>query len=1372
MKHLPPIHLVFLLIGLFSLKAEGQFALLNDAESPPPAKHDHHAHAALPLSFVPNHRQWDDRIAYASELGGLNKLFLETDRFTFVLFDPEKSAGLHGKMQEVHTNPEDLYLDGHAYSVRFNGAQQPVFSTAGDAPHHLNFLLGNDPSRWAPHVPLHEKVIYNELYPGVNLEAYSHGGNFKYDFVVQPGGKPELISLSYEGLDGLRIANEELVLATSVGELRELRPYAYQTFGGKQVPIACRYVLNGSTVSFELPEGYDAELPLVIDPTVVGATLAGSNGSESFGHSATSDNAGNMYGAGISFGVGYPTMVGAFQRMFAGGTVDIVISKYNPTGTAQLYATYVGGNDSEHPHSMIVDASGQLSFYGTTASINYPVTTDAVQQGLRGGTDIVVTKLNPDGSALVGSTYLGGADTDGVNFSPNNLGNGDQYRGEIVLDAAGNIYVATCTSSEDFPITPNAFQTERGAVGQFVYRQDGVIFKLNSDLSTVFWATYLGGSGSDLASSLRVDDENNVYVSGFAAADDFPMVASGVSTNWPGGDESAFIVKISADGSQILNGTYWGTSENDRSYFLDLDELDQVHVFGLSQGDMLVTPGVYSSGVSSNQFISGFTADLSQVIYSTVIGSPSGSFANAEFYPVAFMVDKCNGIYISGHGSGPNLPLTGDAIYTEDNSFYLAKLEPDATALTFGSYYGRANHVDGGTSRFDKGGVVYQGVCSCTDGDRVMVTTDDAWRENQFTRCDIGVFKIDFDVDVVTAQGVAAPSTSGCAPLTIDFTYTGRDAQTISWDFGTGGDTGSGENITYTFEEAGSYTVTQIATSPTSCNPTDTFFLQIEVLDENSTVTNRGFCEGVDITFLDASTPGATYVWQDGTTGATYQPDEAGTYWVDVSVEGCTRRDTFLLVPINELAVDLGEDLLLCDSPGFTLDASNTAAISYFWQDGSTQPTLFVEESGFYGVRLVDANGCTVQDDLRIDFNTPADIELGNDFEICQGTSTSLDATAAGASYRWQDGSTGATLTVEETGLYRVDVLLDGCPSSDSIFVTVVPAPDLEISGKDRLCPQETDGSLLVTPTGGGNTFVYEWDTGENSPARNNLPPGLYTVIVSNETACTTTVSREIIETDSIDFTGLGTFISCENDQSGSISITDVTGGTAPYNYSILGGPLGDVPLFEGLGGGTYTLTVRDSIGCQTNQDIVLFAPRNVVVDAGADAFIDFGDSTRLRASVNLPDGLLFTWTPALDLNCTDCLEPFASPLSPEMVYTLSVLDEASGCVYSDSLTVRVSQDRNVYLPNAFSPNGDGINDRFFVNADRSVQQVNFLRIFGRWGQLLFERENFSANDPASGWDGLANGKPLDGQVVVYTMEVTFLDGMTRKYEGSLTLLR
>ena len=124
------------------------------------------------------------------------------------------------------------------------------------------------------------------------------------------------------------------------------------------------------------------------------------------------------------------------------------------------------------------------------------------------------------------------------------------------------------------------------------------------------------------------------------------------------------------------------------------------------------------------------------------------------------------------------------------------------------------------------------------------------------------------------------------------------------------------------------------------------------------------------------------------------------------------------------------------------------------------------------------------------------------------------------------------------------------------------------------------------------------------------------------------------------------------------------------------------------------------------------------------------------------------------------------------MVYTLSVLDEASGCVYSDSLTVRVSQDRNVYPPNAFSPNGDGINDRFFVNADRSVQQVNFLRIFGRWGQLLFERENFSANDPASGWDGLANGKPLDGQVVVYTMEVTFLDGMTRKYEGSLTLLR
>ena len=1329
--------------------------------------HDH-AHDAPALQFIANQRQWDDRIAYAAGLGGLNKLLLEEDRFTFVLFDPEQSNTLHDRMQALPGQDVDKSISGHAYSVRFNGIASPDFSTDHTAEITHNYLLGNDPSRWAKNVPLHGKVTYENLYPGVDLDAYSHAGNFKYDFVIDAGADPDKISFRYEGLDGIRLAEGDLVLVTSVGELRELAPYAYQKINGHNVAVACAYRLDGTTVSFDFPDGYDATRPLIIDPTVVGATLAGSLGSEAFGHSATSDNAGNMYGAGISFGVGYPTTMGAFQQNFAGGNVDMAVTKYNPEGTTQLYATYIGGSNSDYPQSMIVDANGQLSLYGTSVSTNFPTTPNAVQPNSGGGTDIVVAKLSPDGSTLVGATYLGGGNVDGINASGNNIGGGDQYRGEIVLDAQGNIYIASCSRSQDFPVTSNALQTIRGS-GSGNSAQDGIVAKLNSDLSTLFWSTYLGGAGADLASSLRVDDGNTVYVSGFAASPSFPMVDTPL-LNHPGGSESAFIVRIAADGSQLLNGTFWGTGENDRSYFLDTDELNQVHIFGLSQGDMPVTADVYSTPGGGRQFVSGFTADLSQNIYSTVIGN-GNSFNNYSFLPVAFMVDKCNGIYVSGHSARENLPLTDDAVYELDNSFYLAKLEPDAVALTFGSYYGRANHVDGGTSRFDKGGIVYQGVCSCTDGGRVMNTTAGAFRENQTERCDIGVFKIDFDVDVVTAQGVAAPSTSGCAPLTIDFEYTGRDAQIVTWDFGTG-DTGDGYNFTYTFDEPGIYTVEQIASSPSSCNPTDTFYLEIVVLDDNSTMTDLTFCAGQDITFLDASTPGATYTWQDGTTAATYQPVDAGIYWVDVSIEGCTRRDSFDLVALSALSVDLGEDFTLCDEDAYVLDATNPSAVSYRWQDNSDQPTLTAAGNGVYAVTVTDANGCFVEDLITIRFSESAVFDLGDDQTVCDGETATLSADVPGATFRWQDGSTANAFSVTEDGQYFVEVLRDGCTSSDTVSVAFADVPVFSVTGLDTICPAASDGSLLVSPTSGGTSFAYAWADGPTAANRNDLGPGEYTVTVTNEDNCATTASREVIMTDSVRFDVMTEEVPCFEEFGGALRLANFSGGTPPYRYAIDGAAYDTLTLFEGLAGGTYELYVIDGRGCTLSRPADVVAPRNITIDAGSDQLIRYGDSIQLRPEANVFDGLGLTWSPTPDLNCTDCPEPFAHPLGSRNTFTLTAVDSLSGCVYRDSLLIRVSQERNVYVPNAFSPNGDGVNDRFFANTDQSVSRINYLRVYGRWGQLVFEGNDLRPNDPAAGWDGTINGRPTGDQVFAYVMEVVYLDNTTKIFRGDVTLMR
>lgn len=261
-----------------------------------------------------------------------------------------------------------------------------------------------------------------------------------------------------------------------------MAPYAYQVKNGKHYKVPCFYVLEKDILSFTFPEGYDKNLQLIIDPTVIGATMTGTTDSYNYGHSATFDNSGNIYMAGISFGIGYATTNGAFQENFASGNTDIVISKYNSDGSDLIYATYIGGNDVEYPHSTVTDIEGQLYIMGSSKSDDFPVSSDAIQPDHGGSIDIIITKLSKDGDALMGSTFIGGIDNDGQNISDYEPSLGDKYRGEIILDANSNVYIASCTKSVDFPVSPNAYQKNLYSTGPT--KQDGVLMKLNSDLES------------------------------------------------------------------------------------------------------------------------------------------------------------------------------------------------------------------------------------------------------------------------------------------------------------------------------------------------------------------------------------------------------------------------------------------------------------------------------------------------------------------------------------------------------------------------------------------------------------------------------------------------------------------------------------------------------------------------------------------------------------------------------------------------------------------------------------------------------------------------------------------------------------------------
>jgi gliding motility-associated-like protein len=245
----------------------------------------------------------------------------------------------------------------------------------------------------------------------------------------------------------------------------------------------------------------------------------------------------------------------------------------------------------------------------------------------------------------------------------------------------------------------------------------------------------------------------------------------------------------------------------------------------------------------------------------------------------------------------------------------------------------------------------------------------------------------------------------------------------------------------------------------------------------------------------------------------------------------------------------------------------------------------------------------------------------------------------------------------------------------------------------------------------------------------------------------------------------------CAGDASGSITVTDVTGGTPPYMYSLDGGDPQDSNVFEDLFAGTYSVAVVDANGCSYSSSYTIADGQEFTIDIGPDIDLELGDSVILWADISLPwpqiDSLV--WTPADILSCTLCTNPVLYGL---YTATVTATVYSGGCIDQDMLTVRVDVDADIYIPNVFSPNDDGINDKVTVFTDHRVKRVVYLEIFDRWGNQVFKGEDFEPNDPDLGWDGTFKGKKMNPAVFAYTAQVELLNGETLSRKGDITLLR
>ncbi len=938
-----------------------------------------HPEAQNTVKFTENKNQWENNVLFRAQLDG-GFLFLERTSFTYNFYDSETLRKNHIQKEKDLDKQKNEPIRSHAFRVTYVGANNnPQVETKQTTHDYCNFFIGNDKSKWASNVKNYKELVYKNMYPGIDLQLLGMQNSMKYNFIVAPLANAKEIKLMYEGVDKLYLENGALKIKTSINEIHEQKPYAYQWIGSKKVEVPCEFVLKNNTLTFSFPKGYDKGYELIIDPILVFACSSGST-ADNFGMTATYDALGNLYSGGTCFAMGFPTTVGAYDPTYNGivaaGRTDVVITKYDSSGTFLQYSTYFGGaNSTEIVSSLIVNAQDELCLYGVTGSNDFPMTAGAYDNTFNGGTflnyapngtqynsgtDLYVSKFNSTGTTLLASTYIGGSQNDGVNSSSTLVYNyGDYYRGEIQVDNSGNIYVASCSFSANFPVTAGASQTTLGG------GLDGVVFKFNDNLNTLIWSTYLGGTLDDACYALALDDSTNVYATGGTASTNFPITPGSISTSYNGGITDGFVTKIKNDGSAVLNSTFVGTNLYDQAFFIQLDKDNDVYIVGQTLGVMPVSGGVYSNP-NSKQFIWKMDNNLTTQLFTTIFGNGNG---NINISPAAFLVDYCENIYVSGWGGHiltgtptTGMPLTADAIQpsTDGFNFYLFVLSTNAASLLYATYFGGPvswEHVDGGTSRFDKKGIIYQSVCAgCANNDDFPVTPG-SWPYtspiytpytpgvpssgiNMSSNCNNGTFKFDFQVAIADAN-FTVDYLSGCAPLTVQFQNQSSVGGNYLWDFGAGDTTSTVFSPIRTYPNPGTYLVQLYVFNPASCNIWDTAYQYVTVYPSiNADFDYSSVPCSNQASFYDSSAVApVSWLWNfdDGTpTSSLQNPTHtfptAGTYdvmLIATNTHGC--KDTAIiqvdLAGASGVAVNPNQTICL----GSNAQLLASGGIAYSW---------------------------------------------------------------------------------------------------------------------------------------------------------------------------------------------------------------------------------------------------------------------------------------------------------------------------------------------------------------------------------------------------------------------------------------------------------
>lgn len=561
--------------------------------------------------------------------------------------------------------------------------------------------------------------------------------------------------------------------------------------------------------------------------------------------------------------------------------------------------------------------------------------------------------------------------------------------------------------------------------------------------------------------------------------------------------------------------------------------------------------------------------------------------------------------------------------------------------------------------------------------------------------------------------------------------------------------------LSYEFTQEGSFQL--CVTAKNACDEAPPSCRTITVESVPATVIEESICEGECLDVANTTLC------------------EAGNYeFVLQNQEGC---DSLVQVSLIELTTPMTHiDVNICD--GDTLFVGNTA----YTQSGSFQEVLSSSQ-------MCDSIVNLELQTIVCNITSTAIVEHVDCYGNASGQIVfSIDAGTPPYTYQWQnlEGTlSGAANILDNEAWAQIDNLpadtyliniADEFGNQNVMILEVEQPEALQLSfiasdynGFGVSCAHSQDGFIEAVVSGGTANYGYQWPDNSTLASINALAAATYAVQITDAAACEIEGVYELTAPDSLQISAHFTDPNCDGLQTGMVQLATSSGGVAPYQYALNDQPYSQMTVYDSLSAGLYELSMQDANNCTQTVSASLTAPQIPIVELGQDHIVNLGDELHLQAIVNPIQISEIIWSPEESLSCSNCLDPTVLPLHSAFYYlTLVSVDD---CAAQDSVYLQVNKNRAFYAPNVFSPNDDGVNDKFTIYGGQEVERIKKLTIFNRWGAVVFEQEDWPAGIESMGWNGRFKGELLEESVFLWQAEILFIDGFTATYSGDIMLV-